>query len=64
MKYIWIFAWFTVITNCAIANNNDDNVVAADGTGDYISMIEAIDHLPIYNYQLLVIFVKKWGLVK
>ena len=58
MKYIWIIAWLTVFTNCAIADNKGDIVVAADGTGDYISLTEAIDHLPFYNYQRLVIFVK------
>ncbi|WP_461633849.1 pectinesterase family protein [Labilibaculum euxinus] len=58
MKYIWIIAWLIVFTNCAIADNKGDIVVAADGTGDYISLTEAIDHLPFYNYQRLVIFVK------
>ncbi|MDM8161780.1 pectinesterase family protein [Labilibaculum sp. K2S] len=58
MKYIWIIALLTVFTNCAIAGNKGDIVVAADGTGDYISLTEAIDHLPFYNYQRLVIFVK------
>lgn len=33
-------------------------VVAADGSGDYNTLTEAIDNLPFYNYERLVIYVK------
>ncbi|MCU4164764.1 pectinesterase family protein [Carboxylicivirga caseinilyticus] len=40
------------------ADNKPDIVVAADGTGDYNTLTEAINQLPYYNYERVVIFVK------
>lgn len=58
MKHIWIIALLLICTNYAVAVNQNEIVVDADGTGDYISLTEAIDHLPYFNYQRLVILVK------
>ncbi len=41
------------------ANRHYDIVVAKDGTGDYASLTEAINNLPMYQFQRCVIFVKK-----
>lgn len=35
-----------------------DMVVAKDGSGDYISISEAVEDLPYYNYQRIVVLVK------
>lgn len=35
-----------------------DMVVAKDGSGDYVSLTEAIDVLPMYTYERVVIYVK------
>nr|WP_321411106.1 pectinesterase family protein [uncultured Carboxylicivirga sp.] len=40
------------------ADNQADIVVAADGTGDYNTLTDAISQLPYYNYERVVIFVK------
>lgn len=40
------------------ADKKADIVVAADGSGDYTTLTEAIKQLPYYNYQRVVIFVK------
>ncbi|MCU4158016.1 hypothetical protein J1N10_18725 [Carboxylicivirga sp. A043] len=40
------------------ANNQVDLVVAADGSGDFTTLTEAIEQLPYYNYQRYVILVK------
>lgn len=38
---------------------NADVIVAADGSGDYSTLTEAFDNLPFYNYERVVIYVKK-----
>ncbi len=40
------------------ANNTYDAVVANDGSGDYTSLTDAINHIPSDNFQRYVIFIK------
>nr|WP_319397720.1 pectinesterase family protein [uncultured Carboxylicivirga sp.] len=40
------------------AQNTADITVAADGSGDYTTLTEAINNLPYYNYQRMTIYVK------
>lgn len=48
------------ISNIAFANTPyRDVTVAADGSGDFTSLTDAINNLPMYTYERLVIFVKK-----
>jgi len=55
------FLLTTLLTLLSIqlwADKKIDIVVAADGSGAYTTLTEAIDRLPYYNYQRMVIFVK------
>ncbi len=45
-------------TSVSIASEKADVVVAQDGSGDFTTLTEAIENLPYYSYQRVVIFVK------
>ncbi len=58
MRIIYTLLLFLAITISIHASQNADIIVAADGSGDYSSLTEAIQNLPYYNYQRIVILVK------
>lgn len=55
---------FLLLIGCMVLAHNTramchvDLVVAQDGSGDYRSLTEAIAHLPMYQFERLVIFIK------
>ena len=57
MKFL-LTILLTLVSIQLWADKKVDIVVAADGSGDYKTLTEAINQLPYYNYQRLVIFVK------
>ena len=49
---------FFQVTVLSAAGRYADITVAADGSGDHKSLTEALNTLPMYNYQRLVIYIK------
>ncbi|MBI9057498.1 MAG: hypothetical protein JEZ01_06960 [Labilibaculum sp.] len=58
MKAIYLIIILVLCHGFVRANSNADVIVAADGTGDFKTLTEAINNLPYYNYQRLILFVK------
>ncbi|MCU4177272.1 pectinesterase family protein [Carboxylicivirga sp. N1Y90] len=54
--YLGLIIGFLCCANSAFSI--EDMVVAADGTGDYYTISEAIESLPYYNYERIEIFIK------
>lgn len=57
-KYLFILIALLLLTLNTRAMRHVDLVVAQDGSGNYRSLTEAIENLPMYQFQRLVIFIK------
>lgn len=58
-KFFYNFLIGSLITISVFAEEHYDIVVAQDGSGDFTTITEAINKLGMYNYQRVVMFIKK-----
>ncbi|MBP7506447.1 MAG: hypothetical protein KA807_01385 [Prolixibacteraceae bacterium] len=58
IKNILLIPIFLLLFSGIYANSHYDIIVAKDGSGNYTSLTEAINNLPMYQYQRCVIYIK------
>ena len=59
IKNILLIPIFLLLFSGIYANSHYDIIVAKDGSGNYTSLTEAINNLPMYQYQRCVIYKKR-----
>lgn len=57
-KIFFIFALSLILFSTARSNDKHFIVVSKDGSGDYKTINEALQSLPMFNYERVVIFIK------
>lgn len=58
MKQLYTLILIFAFSAGSYANRHIDLVVAQDGSGNYLSLTEAIENLPMYQFQRFVILIK------
>ncbi|PIB35780.1 hypothetical protein BFP72_10435 [Reichenbachiella sp. 5M10] len=58
MKSIWIGLFVVMSILSGKAQSHVDVTVAQDGSGDYQTITEALEHLPMFTYERVVVFIK------